>query len=291
MAFVRKYAKSYSIITLAALLYAINFNVFFVPNHIAFGGLTGIAQMINYLVGYPPIGILLILMNVPLFLVAWRLLGAQMLIGSLYTMALSSALIDLTAGMIVLPGLEEPLLACIFGGVFLGISMGLICREGASFGGTDIASRLIRLRFPTISIGTVLMALDLVVIIAVAFVYGELNSALLGILSLAVYTAVMDRVLLGTDQSKVAYIISDASAEIAAMIHDELIRGVTVLHGSGAYTGMEKNVLLCAFRGRQIVTLKQRIQEIDPNAFLIVCNAYEVLGVGFVQNEAPKKKK
>lgn len=285
------YLRSYAVITLAAVIYAVAFNIFYAPNQIAFGGVTGIAQMINRLFGKPPVGILIIVINIPLFLLAWKFLGKHMLLGSLYAMLLSSLLLDLFGGIIHFPTLEEPIMACIFGGVFLGLASGLVCREGASMGGTDIASRLVKLKIPTLSVGQLLMSLDLVVICCVSLVFGQLNSALMGIVALYVATSVMDRVLFGTDPSKVAYIISDESQEIAQTIITEMHRGVTILHGAGAWSGAEKNVLMCAFKGRQIVVLKRRIKEIDPKAFLIVCNAYEVLGDGFLPHDSKQKKK
>lgn len=284
------YLRSYAVITLAATIYALAFNIFYAPNQIAFGGVTGVAQMINRLFGRPPVGLMIIAINIPLFLLAWKYLGKQMLFGSLYAMLLSSLLLDLFGGIIRFPTLEEPIMACIFGGVFLGLASGLVCREGASMGGTDIASRLIKLRIPTLSVGQLLMVLDLVVICCVSLVFHQLNSALMGIVALFVSTSVMDRVLFGTDPSKVAYIISDESQEIAQTIINEMHRGVTILHGAGAWSGAEKNVLLCAFKSRQIVVLKRRIKEIDPKAFLIVCNAYEVLGDGFLPHDPRHKK-
>lgn len=285
------YVRSYAVITLAAVIYAGAFNIFYAPNQIAFGGVTGVAQMINQLFGRPPVGLLIIVINIPLFFLAWKFLGRHMLFGSLYAMVLSSLLLDLFGGIIRFPTLEEPIMACIFGGVFLGLASGLVCREGASMGGTDIASRLVKLKIPTLSVGQLLMSLDLVVIVCVSIVFQQINSALMGIVALYVATSVMDRVLFGTDPSKVAYIISDESKEIAQTIITEMHRGVTILHGAGAWSGAEKNVLLCAFKSRQIVVLKRRIKEIDPKAFLIVCNAYEVLGDGFLPHDTKLKKR
>lgn len=283
--------RSYAVITIACLLFGLGFNVFYRANDIAFGGVTGIAQMVNRLLGVPTVGIIIILINIPLFLLAWRYLGRKILIGSLYAMLVGSTFLDLFNQWVVVPPLEEPLVACVFGGVFLGIAMGLFCREGASMGGTEIASRLIRLRFPGMSVGQLLMIIDLFVICAVALVFNQLNSALLGIIALFVSTNVLDKVLFGADPSKVAYIISDEAEEIAEIIIRELGRGVTMLNGAGAWSKSEKTVLLCAFKKRQIVTLKRRVQEIDPNAFLIVCEAYEVLGFGFAPHELTKNKK
>lgn len=281
--------KSFAMISLACAIYALAYNIFYAPNDIAFGGVTGVAQMVNRLFGYPPVGLMIIVVNIPLFLLAWKFLGGKMLLGSLYAMTLSSVLLDLFGTLFTMPTLEEPLMACIFGGAVLGTAVGLIAREGVSMGGTDIAARLLKLKFPTLSVGQLLRMLDLVVIAGVSVVFQQLNSALMGILALFISTYCVDKVLFGADPSKVAYIISNRSDEIARAIISDLHRGVTILHGAGGWTHAEKNVLLCAFKNRQIVELKRKIKEIDPEAFLIVCEAYEVLGDGFLPHD-PKKK-
>ncbi len=283
--------RSYVFITVAAAIYALAFNFFYAPNDIAFGGITGIAQMVNRLLGMPPVGVTIIIVNIPLFVLAWKFLGGKMLVGSLYAMALSSVLLDVFGGLFTFPTLQEPLMACIFGGVVLGTATGLIAREGASLGGTDIASRLLKLRFPTMSIGNLLRVMDLVVIAGVSLVFQQLNSALMGILALFISTYAMDRVLFGADPSKVAYIISSRPEVIAKAIITDLHRGVTLLHGAGAWTMEEKNVILCAFKKRQIVELKRMVKELDPNAFLIVCEAYEVLGDGFLPHDPKAAQK
>ena len=283
------YVKSYGMITIGCVLYALAFNFFYAPNKIAFGGVTGISQMINQLFGVPSVGVAIIIINIPLFILAWRFLGGKMLIGSLYGMLVSALLLDLIGHFLVFPTLEEPLMACIFGGAVLGVGVGIIAREGGSVGGTDIAARLLRLKIPSLSIGQMLLGVDLAVIVGVSIVFRQLNSALMGALALFICTYCVDRVLFGAELSKVAYVISNKPQEIARVIVKELHRGVTVLHGEGAWSGTEKQVLLCAFKSRQVVVLKRRIKEIDPNAFIIVSNAYEVLGEGFLPHD-PKNK-
>ncbi len=271
MAKMRTLLQSYGLITLGDIIYAFAFQMFYAPNDIAFGGFTGIAQVIHRLFGLLPVGTTLILMNLPLFIIV-----------------LSSTLLDLF-GLIDFPHLREPILASIFGGVCLGLGMGLIYLGGASMGGTDLTSRLIRLRHPHLSMGKMIMLLDFVVISLVSLVFGQLESALFGLLAIFVSGSMMDKVLFGADPSKVAYIITEEPEAVAQKITDDLQRGVTIIPGRGAYTGAEKGVLLCAFKSRQIVELKRRVHDIDPKAFLIVCEAYEVLGVGFLPHELKKK--
>lgn len=271
---------SYLVITVASAVYALGFNWCYKPNEIAFGGITGVAQIINQFFPQVPIGVAVIVLNIPLFLLGWKLLGGHLLFSSLYAMAVSSVFIDLLDSVYVFPPME-PLLACIFGGLLMGISLGFVFQQGATTGGTDLIARLLKLKFAWLPMGKLLMAIDLIVIVAVSAVFRNLYSALYGLVALYISTIVMDGVLYGLDNAKVAFIISDSHADIADTIVRELDRGVTILHGEGAYSHMEKRVLLCAFKQRQIVSIKRVVKEIDPDAFIIVCEAHEVLGDGF----------
>lgn len=189
-------------------------------------------------------------------------------------------MIDIVASIYTFSPME-PLLASLYGGLLLGVSYGVIFRHGGSTGGVDIAARLLKLRFSYLPIGRLILVLDLVIIAVSAVVFGTVDSALYGLVALYISTILMDFVLYGMNKAKFAYIISDLSDEIASAITQGLSRGVTILEGKGAYSGTEKKVLLCAFKKHQIMDLKRTVKEIDPNAFLIVSEAYEVLGVGF----------
>ena len=280
--------KPYLIITAAAAIYALAFNCFYEPNQIAYGGITGISQMLNRLFGVLKVGQFIIILNIPLFLLAWKYLGGKLLLSSLYAMTVNALLIDAFGELFHFPILDEPLMACIFGGIILGFALGLVFRQGATTGGTDIIARLIKLKFRGLSMGQLLLGLDLTIITGVSIVFGQLDSALHGIIALAISTKVMDVVLYGADPAKVAYIISDKGKEIAKAIGSDLSRGVTILPGEGAWTGQEKPVLLCAFKKREIVSLRRLVQNVDPTAFVIVCEAYEVMGKGFLKYD-PKQ--
>ena len=271
---------SYLVITVASAIYALGFDWCYAPNQIGFGGITGLAQVINAAVPVLSIGVLVIILNIPLFFLGWRLLGGHLLLSSLYAMFISSVFVDLMAAFITFKPMD-PMLAAIFGGILVGLSLGLIFLQGATTGGTDLAARLLKLRLSWLPMGKLLMGVDLVVIAAAAVAFGNLSSALYGVVSLYISTVVMDMVLYGMDSAKVAYIISQRPEDISKGIFREMDRGVTILHGEGAYSGEEKRVLMCAFKQRQIVPLKHLVKEIDPTAFLIVCDAHEVLGDGF----------
>ena len=268
------------IITLGSAVYALGFVWCYAPNGIAFGGITGVAQIVNFLIPALPIGVTVIVLNIPLFVLGWRLIGGRLLVTSLYAMALSSVFIDLLTPLYDWPPME-PLLACIFGGVLLGLSLGLVFQQGATTGGTDLMARLLKLKLAWLPMGKLLMGIDLAVILAVAAAFRTLYAALYGLVALYISTIVMDGVLYGMDTAKVAYIISDKNKEISDAIVNDLDRGVTILRGQGAYTGSDKNVLMCAFKQREIAAIKAAVKDIDPVAFVIVCDAHEVLGEGF----------
>lgn len=280
MARLKKTLLPLIIITLGSALYALGFVWCYAPNGIAFGGITGVAQIINYLVPAFPIGVTVIVLNIPLFILGWKLIGGRLLVSSLYAMFISSVFIDVLTPLSDWP-VMEPLLACIFGGLLMGLSLGLIFLQGATTGGTDLMARLLKLKLSWLPMGKLLMGIDLAVIVAVSLAFQTLYAALYGLVALYISTIVMDGVLYGMDTAKVAYIISDKNKEISDAIVKDLDRGVTILHGQGAYTGAEKNVLMCAFKQREIAAIKATIKDIDPIAFVIVCNAHEVLGEGF----------
>lgn len=276
----KQFIKSYAIIALGSLIFALGFDWFFAPNQIAMGGVTGLAQVINVLIPALPVGILTIILNIPLFLAGWKLIGFHLLASSLFSMAVSSVAIDVIAAWYTFPPMD-PLLACLCGGAVMGAGFGLVFAQGATTGGTDIVARLLKLRFPWLPMGKLLLVPDGVVLALAAVAFGQVETALYGAVALVVMAKVMDAVLYGTDASKVAIIVSDRWREIADVLLREQDRGVTILRGQGAYTGAEKQVLMVAFPQKEIVQLKRTIRDLDSSAFLIVCNAHEVLGEGF----------
>ena len=277
----RQLAKNYLMIALGAGIYALAFDGCFVPNGIAFGGVTGLAQIVHFFLPRLPVGTLVILFNIPLFLLGWRLFGNHMLISSIVAMTASSLCIDGLALLYPFPPMEDKLLACLVGGVLLGVSLGVIFLQGATTGGTEIVARLLKLKFAWLPMGKLLLCADLVVVSIVAVVFRSVGTALYGVVALYLSTFVMDQVLYGLDNAKVAYIISDRPEDIVKVILNDLDRSVTYLQGEGGYTGQSKKVILCAFKQREIVAIKETVRQVDPNAFMIVTSAHEVLGEGF----------
>ena len=272
--------RDYAWIALGSVLYSLSFDWFYVPNQIGFGGLTALGMILNYLSPAIPIGMVVLILNIPLFLLGWKFLGGHTLVSSLFAMTATSVLVDLIAAMYTFPSMD-PMLAAIFGGVSLGVSLGMIFSKGATTGGTDLTARLLKLPFAWLPMGKLLMVVDLTMLLSVSLVFRSMESAMYGMISLYISTLVMDGVLYGLDQSKVAYIVTTRHQEIAAEIDRQMDRGATFLHGEGSFSREEKLVLMCAFKQKQSVPLKALVHELDPEAFLIVCDAHEVLGQGF----------
>lgn len=273
-------ARDYTWIFLGSILYSLSFDWFYVPNQIGFGGLTALGMILNHLSPAIPIGAVVLVLNIPIFLLGWKLLGGRTLVSSLFAMAATSALVDLIAAVYAFPPMD-PMLAAVFGGVSLGAALGMIFSKGATTGGTDLIARLLKLPFAWLPVGRLLLVVDLAMLLAVSIAFRSMESAMYGGIALYISTVVMDGVLYGLDRSKVAYIVTATPRSMAGEIDRQLDRGVTFLHGEGSFSGEEKLVLMCAFKQRQIVPLKALVHALDPEAFLIVCDAHEVLGEGF----------
>lgn len=269
----------YGVITFGSAIYALCFNWLFQTNHISMGGFTGVAQIVNRFIPMLPVGVTVIILNVPLFILGVKKTGLHILISSLYAMAVGSLMIDGIAMLYTFPPMEQ-LLACIYGGVLLGLSMGLLLMVGATTGGTELAARLLKFKLHHLSIGRLCLIIDLMVILLHAITFNNLYNALYGIIAMYISSLVMDAVVYGSINAKMAYIISDNSQAITKQLL-KMELGVTQLQGRGAWSGGEKTVVLCAFKRTQIAAIKAAVTAIDPNAFIIVCDAHEVLGEGF----------
>lgn len=271
--------RTLMMILLGSAIYAVGFNLFFQPNSIAMGGFTGIAQIINRLLPVLPVGMITIVINIPLFIIGVKKQGLRLLINSLIAMSAGSLMIDGLAMLVTFEPMD-PLLATIYGGVFVGASSGLMLAVGATTGGSDLAARLLRYKLRSVSIGKLCLFIDAAVVSLYAIVFGNVHNALYGIIAMYIASLVMDMVIYGTSSDKLAYIISDESQTVAQRLLDMEL-GLTILHGQGAYSRRDKQVLMCVVRRNQINPIKALVAQIDPNAFVIITEAHEVLGEGF----------
>lgn len=272
--------RDYSVITLSCLLYSFAFNCFFQPNSLAMGGFTGLAQVVNHLAPFIPIGTMVFVMNVPLMIIGVKKQGWGLLISSIYAITVSSLMIDTMNALVTFPSMD-PLLACIYGGVLMGASIGLMMLKNATTGGTELAARLLKYVIPSLSIGRLCLIIDVTVVSIYALVFKNIHSAMYGAVAMYVSSIAMDMVVYGSVNAKVAYIISDKCEEITEKLLASDV-GATILTGKGAFTGAEKNVLMCAAKPAKIARVKALVASIDPDkAFVIVTDAKEVYGEGF----------
>lgn len=264
---------------LGSVLYALSVNIFTAPNQIAPGGVTGIATLINYLTGFP-IGTGILLVNLPLFLASWRILGRGFTLRTAAVTVLSSVIMDIAAPLVP-PFQGDKILTAVFGGLLAGTGLGLIFMRGATTGGSEIVARLLERRFRHIPIGRLILIVDAGVVAAAAAVYRNLESALYAVILIFVSSVVMNRLIYGGDTGKMLLIMTRKEREVTDAILETLQRGVTILNAQGAYTGDQRKVLLVAVRPSQVYTLRTLVYDRDPGAFLIVVSADEVLGEGF----------
>lgn len=272
--------KNYVIIILASVIYAIAFDWLFDPNHISMGGLTGIAQIINHYVPALPVGAIVLVLNIPLFILGVRAQGFHLLWSSLFAMVVSSLLMDLFPLFITFQPMEDQMVACIFGGALLGLSMGIMLYVGATTGGTELAASLLKRKFVHVQIGRICLILDVLVTILYAAAFRDINMALYAGIALFISSAAMDAVIYGRRSSKVAVIITDRGKEMVEHLLAQNL-GVTQIKAKGAFSQNEKTVLLCAFKPSSIAWIKSAVIEQDPDAFVIICDAKDVFGEGF----------
>ncbi len=275
----KDYVWQYVLIIIGSALFAAGFQFFLYPNSIIVGGVSGIAMIINYLT-YLPVGVMNIVLNIPLFIIAWRQFGTKFVIGSFVGMMLSSVFVDLFALVSYSPT-NDMLLACIIGGAIKGLGMGIIYYAGATTGGTDIIAKFVRLKYPYINFGTLILLTDAIIILAFAIIFHKVEGAMYAVIAMFVVSRVIDLVLYGVDNSNVCYIISEKSEQLVNDITDSLHRGVTILEGEGAYSHQNKQVLLCVVKRTQVSDIRKIIKNVDENAFFIITDAKNVFGKGF----------
>ena len=264
-----------------ALIDAVSVNVFTAPNHIAPGGITGIGTMLNYLF-QTPIGMVNMIINIPIVIWAIVEIGYKLVAKSIAAIIIFSVAIDTLA--LVLPAYDgNPFLAAIFGGVLEGIGLALVFMRGSTTGGTDMIARLLGKHFRHLSMGKLMLAVDLVIIAASALVYQKLESALYAIIAIFVSTRIIDTILYGTDSGngKLYFIISKKSDEIRRRILEDIDRGVTIIPIQGGYSGQDGEMLLCAVRRYEVAKINDIIHTADRDAFVIVGEAGEITGEGF----------
>ena len=260
-------------------LFGLGFSLFLEPNGLNAGGLSGLAMVLVHLTNFGTVGIITALMNIPLFILAGMKVGKKFFVGSFVGMAFSSLFIDLFA-KIPAPELE-PLICCLYGGAVCGVGLGFIFAAGVSTGGSDIIVRLLKLRWRNVPIGVINICFDTGVASLTGLVFWDISVALYSGVAIFITGQVIDIVVYRFDYSKVALIITKQYDAVAEAISDKLERGATFLHGEGTYSHQDTKVVLTAIKKQQLAELKALVVDLDPDAFIIVQEAHQVLGDGF----------
>jgi uncharacterized membrane-anchored protein YitT (DUF2179 family) len=275
---IRSDITSFLGIAMGSVIMAFSIILFIKANNIVPGGVMGIANIINYITGFP-IGLTTLCFSIPIFFIGVFTLGKEVGIKTIYCNVVYSVVVDIMDNS--LTALTSDLfLATIFGGALMGAGVAIILGFGATFGGTDLIGRIVHKYVPTIPTQWIMFGFDFLVILVGAIVFGP-ELALFSIVAIFVSTKIVDIIQEGVNYGKAFFIISEKSEEISDAILNDLVRGVTSLYGKGMYTKQDKDVLYCIVARRQVVYVKNKILGIDPKAFITIGDVREVVGKGF----------
>lgn len=267
-----------AVIAVGAVLMGVALSVFMVPFKIAPGGVSGLATVLHYLAGLR-VSVLIPLINIPIFIIGIIRLERDFLVKSVFGTVVLSIATETAA--ILPPPTSDPLISAVFGGAVMGIGISAVLSRGGTTGGTDILVLVIRRSFSEVSVGRLYLLIDGAVIAMAGFAFSSGEVIFYSAVSLVVSTYMTDAALEGLNLARLVYIISDSNREICDRIYAELKRGVTGLNSVSMYSGRSGRILMCVIRKGQLSKLKKIIQDIDKDAFVIICDAKEVMGSGF----------
>ncbi len=270
----------YPVIFLGSAMIAVALNKFIIPNRITLGGASGIATILEYTLNIKPSYVVLII-NVPLIVISWLVLGKNYVKKSLFGVLALSLFLEITKLKALT---NDLLLASVAGGVLMGFGAGIVMLKGSSTGGTEILAKIINSYHPEFPMGRLMLVIDSAIVLGSWIVFKDVNLIIYAVISLYVSTYVIDKALAGVDFAKGVYIITSKPNEISEKIMQELNRGVTGINISGMYTGKRTLMLLCVIRNNQISKVKNIVKSEDENAFVIITDVREVLGLGFKNN-------
>ena len=262
-------------------LFGLGFNLFLEPNGLSAGGVSGLSMVFVHLTNFSTVGIVTALINLPLFVIAGVKIGKRFFFGSLFGMVCTAVFLDLFSGFPVPE--TDPLLAALYGGAICGVGVGIVFSSGFSTGGSDIVVRLMKQKWQHVPIGVFTILFDMAVAVLTGVVFRDISRTLYSGVAIFVTGQVLDAVVYRFDYSKVALIITREYAQVAQKINEELDRGATFLHGEGTYSGADTKVILTAVKRQQLADLKALVVAVDPEAFIIVQEAHQVLGDGFAR--------
>ncbi len=275
-----KTAQDYSLLLLGALVQAFAMRLFLVPGQLVSGGISGAAQIINHFVSFP-IGVMVLIGNIPLFILGWRYLGGpRFALRTAVAVTAFAVFTDLLVLFLPAAGMtDDNVLNALFGGVFLGVGLGLVYRGQGTSGGSDILGRILNHRF-AISISQAYLITDTLVVLAGGFAFSW-EKALYGMVVIYVSGIAAEMISEGSSIFRTVIIITSETERVTQTILEVLERGVTILSGKGGYTDADRPVLYCVVTRSEVNQLKQLVKETDPRAFMVIGVAHEALGEGF----------
>lgn len=281
--------KNLFAILFGSAIFSFSINYFNIANGLAEGGFTGIALLLHALFAFPP-GWFILISNIPLFIIGWRVLGIRSLAYTIFATVTVSFFLELFKGYGE-PMKNDLFLASLYAGVGIGVGLGIIFRYGGTTGGVDIIARIVQ-KYWGISMGKTMFVFDLLVITLSLFTYLDRERAMYTLVCVYVGARIIDFVQEGSYAAKAVMIISDHARSISQAIMDEMSRGVTILEGKGAYTGSDREVLYCVVAKNEIQRIKSLVHSIDAHAFIVISDAHDVMGEGFTldQNKKPIEK-
>ena len=270
--------KRYALIVFGVMLVALAISVFYTPNKIVNGGVSGLSTVLYHTLHIQP-GVSFGVINIILMLIAWKDLGIRFVKDTLLGAALTSLFVQICT---IIPPLENDVfLATVVGSVLYGVGIGLTLVEGASTGGTDILGRLVQKSFPHIKIGSLLLMVDAAVILCSFCVFKTFNLTLYGIIALCLSSFSINMLISKLNVSKLAFVVTERGIDISQALVAHSPRGVTILDSVGAYTMVEKKVLMCALKESEISHFQEEILKIDNHAFIIFAESQQIIGNGF----------
>lgn len=268
---------------IGSILYSMGIYTFAKMADFAPGGISGLALIINYLWKLP-IGIMTLILNIPLILISYKVVGRQFLFKTARTMIISTIFLDCLFPFT--PAYTgSPFMAALYSGVCLGAGMAFFYMRGSSSGGTDFLIMTIKVKHPHFSFGLVTMGIDLLIILLGWAVFGNIDAVLYGLASSFVCSTVMDKILYGMGAGKLIIIITNHGQELAKLIGEITERGSTMIQAMGTYTQEDRDVLLCACSKSQTYTITNAAHKLDPGAFIMVTETSEVFGEGFIEKQ------
>lgn len=273
-----KWLKKYIIITVASFVYAAGVSLFIDPNNMAPGGVTGISIILSRILPLST-GTFILLLNIPILIFAIWKFGLGFTISTIYATALISSFTNILASFPA--ATYDRLLAAISGGILSAVSIGVIFKVGATTGGMDIIVKALRLRLPHLRTGNLFFVADVIVVALSGMVFRDIDAALYAAITVSSASLTLDVVLYGRDEAKLLYIISSRPNEITARILKELDIGLTLINGRGAYSGDEKQVLMCAMKKTMFPRVESIVREEDADSFMIITSASEIFGEGY----------